>query len=146
MERHGIGIDPALVRQKVVISGGKMVSSCCIIGCSNRQKAGSSLSFLRIPPKSIARRKLWNKAINRVGKKGSLELWEPKSDLRVCSVHFESGKRYLLVGDPLDLDLDLELFFCTLRSRSRSISRPENILYYKIYYFLLYILCSNIFY
>ena len=34
----------------------------------------------------------WNKAINRVGKKGSLELWEPKSDLRVCSVHFESGK------------------------------------------------------
>ena len=68
-----------------------------------------------------------DQSVNRVGKKGSLELWEPKLDLRVCSVHFESGKRYLLVLHFLRRSTSLELLFFTQRSRSRFIWRYINL-------------------
>lgn len=72
-----------------------MVNSCCIVGCTNRAKPGSDITFSVIPAimlhqgektkqLSQKRRDLWISRINRKG-------WIPTANSRVCSIHFHKG-------------------------------------------------------
>ncbi len=59
-----------------------MVISCCAYSCTNRQKAGSGISFHKFPhhdPELLAK---WVQAIHR-------ENFTPTTNSRVCSEHFE---------------------------------------------------------
>ena len=65
-----------------------MVQSYVIVGCSNRWKSGSTLSWHRFPTeKEKNRRRLWLSALKRKD-------WNPKSADRVCGRHFLSGNVY----------------------------------------------------
>ena len=72
-----------------------MVNTCCVIGCTNRAKPGSKLSFYLIPTViknqgaeterlSKKRREAWISSIRRKN-------WTPSGGSRVCSVHFIKG-------------------------------------------------------
>ncbi|XP_067661482.1 uncharacterized protein [Haliotis asinina] len=63
---------------------------CCVPGCTNfRQKdklAGVKLFYHRIPMHDKKRTKLW---LDKIGRNA----WLPNSSSRICSIHFEGGKK-----------------------------------------------------
>ena len=65
-----------------------MTKCCCAVGCSNRYKKGSGVSFCRLPSASKfpKLRSFWIYAINRKD-------WEPGDESWICSEHFAGGKR-----------------------------------------------------
>ena len=60
-----------------------MPSSCCCVGCTNRQVKRSSLKFIRFPEDEQLRNK-WIAAIRR-------ENWKPNEHTRICGQHFIKG-------------------------------------------------------
>lgn len=60
-----------------------MVTSCIAYGCTNRHVKGSVVTFSRVP-KNEPHRSKWINALKRVNYKPN-----PKSQLYVCSDHFE---------------------------------------------------------
>ena len=58
-----------------------MVTSCCVVGCTNRREKGCTLSFHRFPMKNSELLQKWIKAVSR-------QNWYPNEDTFVCSVHF----------------------------------------------------------
>lgn len=61
-----------------------MVKSCCAVGCSNRARKGSGISFHRFPTEK-ERSSLWIAALRR-------QNWTPTKYTWVCSAHFIAGK------------------------------------------------------
>jgi len=65
-----------------------MPSSCCAVGCTNRQgqigKDGNKIMVFRFP-EDPERRSRWVAAIRRVG-------WQPNDGSRLCCAHFVSGQ------------------------------------------------------
>ena len=61
-----------------------MVTSCVALGCTNRVKSGSGISFHRFPHKNPQLLEKWIKAIRR-------ENWQPTHYSFICSVHFEDS-------------------------------------------------------
>ena len=70
-----------------------MVTSCCVVNCTNKHTKDSKLPFYRIPsnktPIGARRRREWLKAIN----KSDWDTWTPEriSKECVCGSHFISG-------------------------------------------------------
>eukprot|EP00117_Sycon_ciliatum_P002170 scpid40809/ scgid7514/ THAP domain-containing protein 4 len=62
-----------------------MVKSCCAVGCSNRSKVGSVVSFYRFPADPVKRKK-WTVAVRR-------DKWSPNQNTWLCSAHFVGGKK-----------------------------------------------------
>ena len=71
------------VAKAPLLSGKK--KSCCAIGCCNRSKKGSTVSFYRFPVNS-ERRARWISAINRKN-------WKPSEYSWLCSDHFAGGRK-----------------------------------------------------
>ena len=61
-----------------------MVVSCCVVGCIQRYKANSSISFNRFP-KNEPKKSLWENALKRKD-------WKPNENSRVCGLHFITGE------------------------------------------------------
>ena len=62
-----------------------MVKSCVAVGCANRSKKGSKLSFYRFPA-DVDRRQKWIAAVKR-------KSWQPSEYSWICSAHFISGRK-----------------------------------------------------
>ena len=69
------------VLMKVICLLITMVTSCCVVGCTNRKEKGCTLSFHRFPMKNSELLQKWIKAVSR-------QNWYPNEDTFVCSVHF----------------------------------------------------------
>ena len=69
-----------------------MVTSCCVVNCTNEHTKGSKLLFYRIPankkPIGARRRREWLEAVDR----SDWDLWTPEriSNEQVCGSHFLS--------------------------------------------------------
>ena len=72
-----------------------MPTTCCVVGCANRQSKDSDIKFYRFPA-DRRRRALEVSAVKRVNNDG--QLWEPNVGHRVCRIHFVNGEK---VDDPL---------------------------------------------
>ncbi|XP_013394003.1 uncharacterized protein LOC106161553 [Lingula anatina] len=66
--------------------------TCCVPHCYNNNKKDRHLSFYRFPA-DTEERKIWVDSIGRAGKKGKFSRFEPTIGHRVCSEHFEGGKK-----------------------------------------------------
>ena len=76
---------------------GKMPTSCCVVGCSNRHSTSSNLNFYRFL-KDNDRRRMWFAFVCRQNHDGTP--WEPDDGDRLCSQHFLSGSKSDLPTDP----------------------------------------------
>ena len=87
--------------EKEKVAGKNMVTSCAIVGCTNKRKEGEKCRFFRLPnvintdeeseKLSKERRELWIARIKRQNL-SKCQLAEKDSTLHVCSHHFESGQ------------------------------------------------------
>ena len=66
------------------ILSGKMVYSCCAVGCTNGYE-DPGIRFFFIPSDNLLRDK-WIAAIKR-------EIWTPSKHSKICSHHFITGKQ-----------------------------------------------------
>ena len=83
-----------------------MVTSCIAIGCTNRVKAGSGISFHRFP---LSRPELLHKWVRAVRR----ENWTPNKHSYICSDHFHSScfiEKPSLVGRRLHSDAIPSIF------------------------------------
>ena len=83
-----------------------MVTSCIAIGCINRVKAGSGISFHRFP---LSRPELLHKWVRAVRR----ENWTPNKHSYICSDHFHSScfiEKPSLVGRRLHSDAIPSIF------------------------------------
>ena len=83
-----------------------MVTSCIAIGCTNRVKAGSGISFHRFP---LSRPELLHKWVRAVRR----ENWTPNKHSYICSDHFHSScfiEKLSLVGRRLYSDAIPSIF------------------------------------
>ena len=92
-----------------------MTKSCCAVGCSNRYRKGSGISFSRFPSKKKNEElhKKWVAALRRAD-------WEPDDHAWICSVHFVGGKRST---DPLSPAYLPQLFEHVRTPRKRQLER-----------------------
>lgn len=72
--------------------------SCCVPGCFNNNKKERHLRFYEFP-KDKQTRKLWTNKVKR-GKTGKFSLFKPTTGHRVCSDHFEGGRKTYMVRIP----------------------------------------------
>ena len=89
-----------------------MVACCAAVGCKNRKKKGSGISFFRFPQDS-ARRKQWVASMRRAQ-------WTPRDWDRLCSAHFVSGRPS---RSPREVDYVPSVFFFTKPPSRRTIQR-----------------------
>ena len=61
-----------------------MVTSCVAVGCTNRVKAGSGISFHRFPHSRPELLHKWVRAVRR-------DKWTPNKHSYICSEHFHSS-------------------------------------------------------
>jgi hypothetical protein len=73
--------------------------TCCVPECFNNNKRERHLRFYEFP-KGKNLRKLWINKVSRRGKKGKFSLFVPSTGHRVCSDHFEGGKKTYTVRIP----------------------------------------------
>ncbi|XP_013403344.1 uncharacterized protein LOC106168719 [Lingula anatina] len=74
-------------------------SMCCVPGCFNNTKRDRNFSFYAFP-KDPKERGIWIDNIGRAGNTGKFSKFEPAKHHRVCSAHFEGGKKSYLGGRP----------------------------------------------
>ena len=89
------------------VNGNKMVFSCVVPRCTNRQSSTNGISFFRFP-KNRKKRRAWIKAVNR-------DKWEPTEYSRICSEHFEEGWHS---EDREDVNYRPTIFKCKQEDRS----------------------------
>ena len=94
-----------------------MVTSCCVIGCTNRHSVGCGRRFFRFPPDTHRRRR-WIVAVRRADVNG--KPWQPNDSHRVCSDHFHGEPS----ADPSHPDYapSLKLGYGTTSSSSTNLS------------------------
>ncbi|XP_045467860.1 peroxynitrite isomerase THAP4-like [Harmonia axyridis] len=68
-----------------------MVTSCCVLGCSNEHKKGCHINFFSFPFKNPELLNKWIAAIKRKN-------WVPKAHSRICSVHFTKSDYQIRPG------------------------------------------------
>lgn len=82
-----------------------MVSSCCVVGCTNRVRRDNGKRFFRFPKVNknhlptlqkltSERREKWISAVNRKSSSGKEINY---NGLRVCSDHFTLGKYFYIL-------------------------------------------------
>lgn len=90
--------------------------TCCVPGCFNNHLRERNLSYYKFPKDPVLR-KTWIRNIGRAGNKGKYSLFKPTDGHRVCSEHFEGGKKTYMVSVPTILP--------EIKSSSTSIPRRE---------------------
>ncbi|XP_066596614.1 uncharacterized protein [Prorops nasuta] len=66
---------------------------CCVVGCTSRDSRNPDVKFYSFPgrPWETEHRKKWVISVRRLDVKG--KLWQPNKNSKICSLHFEGGKR-----------------------------------------------------
>ncbi|XP_037560410.2 uncharacterized protein LOC119458352 [Dermacentor silvarum] len=66
--------------------------TCCVPGCYNNSTRDKGFGFY-VFPKERKLRETWIQRINRAGRNGRFSKFTPTTGHRVCSAHFEGGKK-----------------------------------------------------
>ncbi|XP_065516910.1 THAP domain-containing protein 11-like [Lathamus discolor] len=73
--------------------------TCCVPGCYNNSHRDKALHFYTFPKdKELLR--LWLKNVSRAGVSGCFSTFQPTTGHRVCSEHFQGGRKSYLVRVP----------------------------------------------
>ncbi|GAB0195739.1 THAP domain-containing protein 11 [Grus japonensis] len=70
--------------------------TCCVPGCYNNSHRDKALHFYTFP-KDEELRRLWLKNVSRAGVSGCFSTFQPTTGHRVCSEHFQGGRKSYLV-------------------------------------------------
>uniref|UniRef100_A0A8C9MSX8 THAP domain-containing protein 11 n=1 Tax=Serinus canaria TaxID=9135 RepID=A0A8C9MSX8_SERCA len=73
--------------------------TCCVPGCYNNSHRDKALHFYTFP-KDEELRRLWLKNVSRAGVSGCFSTFQPTTGHRVCSEHFQGGRKSYLVRVP----------------------------------------------
>ncbi|KAM6117889.1 THAP domain-containing protein 11 [Pterocles gutturalis] len=73
--------------------------TCCVPGCYNNSHRDKALHFYTFP-KDEELRRLWLKNVSRAGVSGCFSTFQPTTGHRVCSEHFQGGRKTYLVRVP----------------------------------------------
>ncbi|XP_077520323.1 uncharacterized protein LOC144130217 [Amblyomma americanum] len=73
--------------------------TCCVPGCYNNSARDKGPGFY-VFPKDHKLRQTWLQRINRAGQTGRFSKFVPTTGHRVCSAHFEGGKKTYMVRVP----------------------------------------------
>ncbi|XP_030367117.1 THAP domain-containing protein 11-like [Strigops habroptila] len=73
--------------------------TCCVPGCYNNSHRDKALHFYTFP-KDKELRRLWLKNVSRAGVSGCFSTFQPTTGHRVCSEHFQGGRKSYLVRVP----------------------------------------------
>ncbi|KYO36976.1 THAP domain-containing protein 11 [Alligator mississippiensis] len=71
--------------------------TCCVPGCYNNSHRDKALHFYTFP-KDEELRRLWLKNVSRAGVSGCFSTFQPTTGHRVCSEHFQGGRKSYLDG------------------------------------------------
>uniref|UniRef100_A0A8C3E1D6 THAP domain-containing protein 11 n=1 Tax=Corvus moneduloides TaxID=1196302 RepID=A0A8C3E1D6_CORMO len=66
--------------------------TCCVPGCYNNSHRDKALHFYTFP-KDEELRRLWLKNVSRAGVSGCFSTFQPTTGHRVCSEHFQGGRK-----------------------------------------------------
>ncbi|KAI5943089.1 THAP domain-containing protein 11 [Manis javanica] len=73
--------------------------TCCVPGCYNNSHRDKALHFYTFP-KDAELRRLWLKNVSRAGVSGCFSTFQPTTGHRLCSVHFQGGRKTYTVRVP----------------------------------------------
>ncbi|XP_001365051.1 THAP domain-containing protein 11 [Monodelphis domestica] len=73
--------------------------TCCVPGCYNNSHRDKALHFYTFP-KDAELRRLWLKNVSRAGVSGCFSTFQPTAGHRLCSVHFQGGRKTYTVRVP----------------------------------------------
>ncbi|XP_059756637.1 THAP domain-containing protein 11-like [Balaenoptera ricei] len=73
--------------------------TCCVPGCYNNSHQDKALHFYMFP-KDAELRRLWLKNVSRAGVSGCFSTFQPTTGHRLCSVHFQGGRKTYTVWVP----------------------------------------------
>ncbi|XP_028912467.1 THAP domain-containing protein 11 isoform X1 [Ornithorhynchus anatinus] len=73
--------------------------TCCVPGCYNNSHRDKTLHFYTFP-KDAELRRLWLKNVSRAGVNGCFSTFQPTTGHRLCSVHFQGGRKTYSVRIP----------------------------------------------
>ena len=73
--------------------------TCCVPGCYNNSHRDEALHFYTFP-KDAELRRLWLKNVSRGGISGCFSTFQPTTGHRLCSVHFQGGRKTYTVRVP----------------------------------------------
>ncbi|XP_043937999.1 THAP domain-containing protein 11 [Protopterus annectens] len=73
--------------------------TCCVPGCYNNSHRDKALHFYTFP-KDAELRKQWLKNVSRTGVNGCFSTFQPTTGHRVCSVHFQGGRKTYSIRVP----------------------------------------------
>ncbi|XP_038624106.1 THAP domain-containing protein 11-like [Tachyglossus aculeatus] len=73
--------------------------TCCVPGCYNNSHRDKALHFYTFP-KDAELRRLWLKNVSRAGVNGCFSTFQPTTGHRLCSVHFQGGRKTYTVRIP----------------------------------------------
>lgn len=73
--------------------------TCCVPGCYNNSHRDKALHFYTFP-KNAELRKQWLKNVSRTGVNGCFSTFHPTTGHRVCSVHFQGGRKTYSIRVP----------------------------------------------
>ncbi|XP_074142507.1 THAP domain-containing protein 11 [Sminthopsis crassicaudata] len=73
--------------------------TCCVPGCYNNSHRDKALHFYTFPKDAELRRQ-WLKNVSRAGVSGCFSTFQPTAGHRLCSVHFQGGRKTYTVRVP----------------------------------------------
>ncbi|XP_019390953.1 PREDICTED: THAP domain-containing protein 11 [Crocodylus porosus] len=74
--------------------------TCCVPGCYNNSHRDKALHFYTFP-KDEELRRLWLKNVSRAGVSGCFSTFQPTTGHRVCSEHFQGGRKSVAAAPAL---------------------------------------------